>query len=243
MIFVVAKWTIRPVRSDEWLALTDDFTQAARNEANLFFEWSRSADNPHQFVLVETFASREPGQAHVNSEHFAPRWRGCLTWSQRIRRSSCPGAAGWLEPDERGVPARSNRGEQFLVESVAEPADVLSRGGWLQNIGNHRRWHRSAAQTDVAAMQSVRVKTWQPCPYPVRIVDSTQQLLRKPLIAPTPLLRRMKSRLVLAKCRVRACPRSRCRAPRAPAARCPSASSSKPIPGGRISRVEGRCGA
>src|SRR3954466_1165908 len=62
MIFIVVKWTIRPDWSHEWRALADEFTQATRNEeGNLFFEWSRSVDTPHQFVLVEAFASSEAG--------------------------------------------------------------------------------------------------------------------------------------------------------------------------------------
>lgn len=71
MIFIVVKFTIRPERSDEWLSLVDDFTQATRaEEGNLFFEWSRSVDNSAQFVLVEAFRDGAAGGAHVNSEHF-----------------------------------------------------------------------------------------------------------------------------------------------------------------------------
>ncbi len=77
MIFIVVKWTIRPERSGEWLALVDDFTQATRREpGNIFFEWSRSVDNPHQFVLVEGFEEGEAGAAHVNSDHF----KTAMTW-------------------------------------------------------------------------------------------------------------------------------------------------------------------
>lgn len=71
MIFIVVRFTIRPDRSDEWLSLVDDFTQATRQEAgNLFFEWSRSVDDPHRFVLVEAFESSQAGEVHVNSDHF-----------------------------------------------------------------------------------------------------------------------------------------------------------------------------
>jgi quinol monooxygenase YgiN len=71
MIFIVVKFTIRDDRSDEWMALTEEFTQATRSEpGNIFFEWSRSIDNPHQFILVEAFESSQAGEAHVNSEHF-----------------------------------------------------------------------------------------------------------------------------------------------------------------------------
>ena len=77
MIFIVVKFTIRADQSDEWLARADEFTQATRNEpGNLFFDWSRSVDDPNQFVLVEAFESPEAGQAHVNSEHF----RTAMAW-------------------------------------------------------------------------------------------------------------------------------------------------------------------
>jgi quinol monooxygenase YgiN len=81
MIFVVVKFTIRVERSDEWLSLIDDFTQATRQEAgNIFFEWSRNVDDPHQFVLLEAFESGEAGEAHVNSEHF----RTAMGWIPNV---------------------------------------------------------------------------------------------------------------------------------------------------------------
>lgn len=71
MIFIVVKFSIRPDRSEDWLSLVEDFTTATRQEAgNLFFEWSRSVDNPDQFVLVEAFESEQAGAVHVQSEHF-----------------------------------------------------------------------------------------------------------------------------------------------------------------------------
>lgn len=76
MIFIVVKFTIRADRSDEWLTLVDEFTQATRQEpGNIFFEWSRNVDNPHQFVLVEAFEAGA-GEAHVNSEHF----KAAMSW-------------------------------------------------------------------------------------------------------------------------------------------------------------------
>jgi quinol monooxygenase YgiN len=71
VIFIVVKWTIRPERSGQWLDLVADFTNGTRSEpGNVFFDWSRSVDNPHQFVLVEAFRDGEAGVAHVNSAHF-----------------------------------------------------------------------------------------------------------------------------------------------------------------------------
>jgi quinol monooxygenase YgiN len=71
MIFIAVKFTVRAERSDEWLSLVDDFTQAVRAEpGNVFFEWSRSADDPNQFVLLEAFADGKAGEVHVGSDHF-----------------------------------------------------------------------------------------------------------------------------------------------------------------------------
>lgn len=71
MIFIVVKFLVHADRSDDWLSLVEDFTKATRAEpGNVFFEWSRSVDNPHQFILVEAFRDRDAGTAHVNSDHF-----------------------------------------------------------------------------------------------------------------------------------------------------------------------------
>ena len=71
VIFIVVKFPVRPDRSEAWLSLVAGFTTATRAEpGNIFFEWSRSVDNPNEFVLVEAFRDREAGEAHVNSDHF-----------------------------------------------------------------------------------------------------------------------------------------------------------------------------
>jgi quinol monooxygenase YgiN len=85
MIFIVVKWTIRPERSEEWLSLVEDFTTSTRAEpGNLFFEWSRSVDNPHQFVLVEAFRDDEAGASHVNSDHF----KTAMSWMPEVVAST-----------------------------------------------------------------------------------------------------------------------------------------------------------
>jgi quinol monooxygenase YgiN len=71
MIFIAVKFPVRPERADEWLDLVDEFTRAVRaEEGNLFFEWSRSIEEPNTFVLLEGFRDAEAGQVHVQSEHF-----------------------------------------------------------------------------------------------------------------------------------------------------------------------------
>lgn len=70
MIFIVVKFNVMPDWSDRWLDLTRDFTEATRAEpGNLWFDWSRSVDNPNEFVLVEAFQDDAAGD-HVNSDHF-----------------------------------------------------------------------------------------------------------------------------------------------------------------------------
>jgi len=71
MIFIVVKFSVRPEYSDEWLERISTFTQSTRQEpGNLWFEWSRSLENPNEFVLLEAFRDAEAGAKHVQSEHF-----------------------------------------------------------------------------------------------------------------------------------------------------------------------------
>ncbi|HEY3714759.1 MAG TPA: putative quinol monooxygenase [Jatrophihabitantaceae bacterium] len=71
MIFITAKFRIRPEDADRWPDISSDFTQATRGEAGcLWFDWSRSLADPNEYVLVEAFRDDEAGAAHVQSAHF-----------------------------------------------------------------------------------------------------------------------------------------------------------------------------
>lgn len=71
MIFITAKFRVRAEDADRWPEITREFTQATRAEPGcLWFEWSRSLDDPHEYVLVEAFRDDEAGGAHVSSDHF-----------------------------------------------------------------------------------------------------------------------------------------------------------------------------
>jgi quinol monooxygenase YgiN len=71
MIFIVVKFTVRPEYADQWVEHVSTFTTATRSEAgNLWFEWSRSIENPHQYVLLEAFRDAAAGAEHVATEHF-----------------------------------------------------------------------------------------------------------------------------------------------------------------------------
>ena len=71
MIFIVVKFETKPEWTDRWPGLVASFTAATRAEAgNLWFEWSRSLDNPAEYVLVEAFRDTDAGGVHVNSDPF-----------------------------------------------------------------------------------------------------------------------------------------------------------------------------
>jgi quinol monooxygenase YgiN len=71
MIFIVVKFDVARRYRESWMSITKEFTAATRTEpGNLWFEWSRSIDNPSEYVLVEAFRDQQAGVEHVNSQHF-----------------------------------------------------------------------------------------------------------------------------------------------------------------------------
>lgn len=70
MIFIVVKFPVKPEYADQWPELVREFTEATRAEpGNKWFEWSRSVDDPNEFVVVEAFED-DAAAAHVNAPHF-----------------------------------------------------------------------------------------------------------------------------------------------------------------------------
>ena len=71
MIFITAKFRVLPEHADAWPEISREFTEATRAEAGcLWFDWSRSVDDPTEYVLVEAFRDGEAGGTHVQSSHF-----------------------------------------------------------------------------------------------------------------------------------------------------------------------------
>jgi len=71
LIFITAKFQIRPEHADQWPEISRDFTEATRGEEGcLWFDWSRSLDDPTEYVLVEAFRDDDAGGAHIRSDHF-----------------------------------------------------------------------------------------------------------------------------------------------------------------------------
>ncbi|MGH3423077.1 MAG: putative quinol monooxygenase [Nocardioidaceae bacterium] len=107
MIFITVKFKVRSEHRDSWLSRVGEFTEATRNEdGNLWFEWSRSVDDPDEFVLVEAFRDGPAGEAHVRSEHFKnglETMRGALAETPRIINVEVPGT-DWGRMGELEIP-------------------------------------------------------------------------------------------------------------------------------------------
>lgn len=71
MIFITAKFQVRPEDADRWPEIAREFTEATRSEDGcLWFDWSRGLEDSTEYVLVEAFRDGEAGAAHVASAHF-----------------------------------------------------------------------------------------------------------------------------------------------------------------------------
>ncbi len=106
MIFIVVKFETKPEWTDRWPDLVAAFTAATRAEpGNLWFEWSRSLDDPAEYVLVEAFRDGEAGSVHVNSDHFRRAMRElpqALVSTPRIISQTLD-ATGWSPMGEMSV--------------------------------------------------------------------------------------------------------------------------------------------
>src|SRR4051794_19028763 len=111
MIFIVAKFLVKPEHADRWPDIVADFTKGTRAEpGNLWFDWSRSLDDPTEYVLVEAFRDQKAGGAHVSSEHFAAALRELPQYLVRtpqiINVPDVPGD-GWSLLGELAVPEQA----------------------------------------------------------------------------------------------------------------------------------------
>jgi len=106
MIFITARFRIRPEDADRWPEIARPFTEATRAEAGcLWFDWSRSIDDPTEYVLVEAFANDDAGASHVQSDHFKAAQKELpphLAETPRIVNASVPGT-DWSELGELAV--------------------------------------------------------------------------------------------------------------------------------------------
>ena len=87
MIFITAKFQIRPEYANAWPEISAEFTEATRAEPGcLWFDWSRSLADPAEYVLVEAFRDGDAGSAHVRSAHFKEAQRTLPPYLARTPR-------------------------------------------------------------------------------------------------------------------------------------------------------------
>lgn len=112
MYLIVVKFQTKPEWSQRWPSLVAEFTEATRAEpGNLWFDWSRSLDDPHEYVLVEAFTD-DGAAPHVASEHFrkaVEELPQALAATPRIVSRQVDGS-GWDEMAEMRVPGASSGG-------------------------------------------------------------------------------------------------------------------------------------
>ena len=106
MIFITAVFAVRPEHAERWPEISRSFTEATRAEPGcLWFDWSRSLDDPSTYVLVEAFRDGAAGGEHVQSEHFRQAQAELPQYLQatpRIVHAEVPGE-DWSELGEMRV--------------------------------------------------------------------------------------------------------------------------------------------
>jgi quinol monooxygenase YgiN len=109
MIFITAKFRVLPEYADRWPEIAGEFTKACRAEPGCkWFDWSRSVEDPNEYVLVEAFRDDAAGAAHVQSAHFKHAQQTLpphLAETPRIVNFTVP-QDDWSELGEMAVPAR-----------------------------------------------------------------------------------------------------------------------------------------
>jgi quinol monooxygenase YgiN len=106
MIFITAKFLVKAEHADDWPEISREFTEATRAEEGcLWFDWSRSLDDPHEYVLTEAFRDGEAGGAHVGSDHFRAAQETLPAYLQATPRivSTEVDQDGWNELGEMAV--------------------------------------------------------------------------------------------------------------------------------------------
>jgi quinol monooxygenase YgiN len=106
MIFIVVKFKPKSEYVESFPDVVAEFTRDTRNEpGNLFFDWSRSLEDPSEYVLVEGFRDDDAGKEHVSSEHFKKAIKEmpqALSATPKIISQTID-ATGWSEMGEMKI--------------------------------------------------------------------------------------------------------------------------------------------
>ncbi len=99
MILIVVKFPVRPDKADAWAQLSADYARAVNSEeGSLFFEWSRSVEEPDTWVCIEGFRDADAGAAHVGTDafrRFVDRAPDLVSAQPQIIYVDAPDVSGW----------------------------------------------------------------------------------------------------------------------------------------------------
>jgi quinol monooxygenase YgiN len=99
MILINVKFPVRPDKMDEWLELAGSYAKAVNaEEGSVYFEFSRTLDDPNTFICIEAFRDGEAGGAHVKTEHavkFFARAPYLVSAQPQIVYIDSPDFQGW----------------------------------------------------------------------------------------------------------------------------------------------------
>jgi len=99
VILIVVKFPVRPDRAEEWSTIAADSAPAVQaEEGSLFFEWSKSLEEPDLFVCVEGFRDADAGASHVGTQafkDFVAEAPDLVAAQPQIIYVDAPDVAGW----------------------------------------------------------------------------------------------------------------------------------------------------
>jgi quinol monooxygenase YgiN len=99
MILIVVKFPVRPERAEEWTRLAAEYARAVNAEEGcLFFEWSRSVEEPDTWVCVEGFRDAAAGGAHTGTDafrQFVEQAPDLVARQPQIIYVDAPDVSGW----------------------------------------------------------------------------------------------------------------------------------------------------
>jgi quinol monooxygenase YgiN len=99
LILIVVKFPVRPDRAPEWSALAADYARAVNaEEGSLFFEWSKSLEEPDTFVCIEGFRDSDAGASHVGTQafkDFVAKAPDIVSAQPQIIYVDAPDVSGW----------------------------------------------------------------------------------------------------------------------------------------------------
>jgi quinol monooxygenase YgiN len=99
VILIVVKFPVRPERAQEWPDVAAEYARAVdAEEGSLFFEWSRSIEEPDTWVCIEGFRDSGAGAAHVGTQafrDFVARAPDFVSAQPQIIYVDAPDVSGW----------------------------------------------------------------------------------------------------------------------------------------------------